>query len=338
MNNSRIFFPFSMTAAIALAVCACTSAPSATDADDAQQDATVGAVSSEQTDSAAALVDQRLADAVPSWDPATVARAVDRPWTLRSDQGMQMAAALFDRTLSFDQRLPSGRLFYTDAERTAGLQLDELRGFFKFTRHMPASTEQPPAKTEQAGAPGATSEQGAQEVSFSSENAKAALMSLVLQFGVPQSELDTPYDADFAQSPDGKTTELFAHHVRVERKVNGIKVDGSRVMATFTLSGTPFRVECNWHPFVLTGGEVRTRARVLEDLNQQLAADLKNPTTSAIEAELRYVLQPNGEFEPVLAVWFWTDEARLQAPVLRRYSLIRGLLSESEGVEPGVDR
>lgn len=130
--------------------------------------------------------------------------------------------------------------------------------------------------------------------------------------------------------PDGIISErtVTGRHVRIFREVNGIRVWGSRLMATYNLDGKPFRVEANWPPFNLSkkANDLLERDSAVKELAEKIVQEyLSLDNIKEMDSQLVYKYDKyNYVYEPVVFVSIrpTNDE---NGPHVIEYSLIEGL-------------
>lgn len=241
--------------------------------------------------------------AAPSEDPATTAalQSLDTLGVNWDEQelGLVPASALvtpdFARPealalhftpapLHFLERRANGRDVFRDGTDDITVKVDASQGYWKIIRN------------DLAASPGRALEPA--EVS-------AHVEELIAAFGLPADQIGPVTDSPLvSQSPESGRT-VIGHTLYLPRMINGHRVLGSYVLATYTGDGEVSRAEVRWPAFNLEVVDgLATPDEAAGRLAEALAEPFAVPTaTPRLESELAYELNEQGNYEPVLRVW-----------------------------------
>jgi hypothetical protein len=264
-----------------------------------------------------------LETAVPEWDKTALARApIPSSSGPQLEKPLEVASSLSRESFEYVETRPNGRAVYKNASRDVTVKVDPGRGYWKLIAPPP-----PPGT-------GATV--------FSLQDAEQETLRLYGEFGLPVEQGGAVIVTDIGRMTSDGARAVVARHVRIHREVNGLRVTGSRLMATYGLDGTPFRVEVRWPDFALKpADQLRDRDQVLSDLATFLGRLLeRGQSMSEVLAELNYRFDENTrEFEPVVSISPVRSEAQEEGPLETfEYSLIDGLPSTPDAIGEEAER
>jgi len=197
---------------------------------------------------------------IPNWDNniLSIPPNVSQESFFKSKDPTSLAAGMSKNSMKFSRETLSGKTVLTTDDKQEAIMVREETGFWKYIT--------PPPTIKKTS------------VHFSDEEALKKTRALFSSFKMPDRET-VGYVAtgvgEAALGPDRVLSKpkVSARHVRLFREVNGIRVFGSRLMVTYALDGTPFRVEASWPPFKLTqkASKPIARGNAINDLSQTLA-------------------------------------------------------------------
>lgn len=245
--------------------------------------------------------------ALPSWDVAVLANgAAPSRRGAAFDRPIELAQAVKGAPLSFlPAETDDNNILYRNADRTVTVRTDRYRGFWSMVASVPEIV-------------GVTS--------FSLAHAAAATQKLFESFELPPEQAGAVVQTNVGVRSGDGSHRVVARHVRIHRKVNGYRVMGSHVMATFGLDGTPFRVVLSWPDFKPAPvGKLRSREQAASDLTELVATRLVGGQyLTDLHAELSYQAHTSDRIlVPTLRLSF-VDPSRPHEPELIEYSLAAG--------------
>jgi hypothetical protein len=149
--------------------------------------------------------------------------------------------------------------------------------------------------------------------------------------GLPEEERDSLYSTGIGVADIGPGGEKYegrtvARHVRVTRKINGIRAIDSEFTCEYMLNGRLIYFKVRWPSFKLPENDgmkspEEARAAIAKRLcdSKSELEDIKNG-----HSELVYRYRKGGYHEPVLEVTF--DNAKGETAIFYEYSLLTGFL------------
>lgn len=267
-----------------------------------------------------------LNEKIPQWDEeiiSSVPKNVSEESFFKSTDTLNLAGHIATRELHLQRRLPSGKTLYKDSGNKEMVLSNPEIGFWKFISPQPAGSENIKS-------------------TFSEADALSATESLFEQFKLPANEkfgyiATSVGEADMG--PDGivSKAKATARHARLYREVNGIRVWGSKIMATYTLDGKAFRLGIKWPPFNLSSSisKIQSREIAVNAITKKMGEMYKSQDLiSDVETQLVYMFNEDDlTFDPTILVQITPENPQNGLGVIR-YSLTEGLYKPKPKNEP----
>lgn len=299
-----------------VALACSTGAPEVTDSGNAVERQGLS-TSSDVSGSSLALARSMVERSLPEWTPSAI---VNTPSPSRAgpafERPREMAQGLVSERLEYAESRMNGRDVYRDARGRVTVKADAGRGYWKMISPVP----------------GAEARLGG----FSLSDAEAAARQVFDAFALPPEEAGAVYARDIAVRFSEEEVVIDSRHVRIEPKVNGLRVPDSQLMVTYGLDGTPFRVEVRWPPFRLKPvSSLKPRAQAAEAIAQAVAQAMDaGRKVDKVVSQLVYDFDEEEKtFEPVVKVGLVGPEtATLRGPL--EYSLVSGLRTSERSPDP----
>jgi len=259
--------------------------------------------------------EEALQDAVPKWDAAVVESVPQEAAksSVITETPLDLLPLVSDVQLSYVGKAKSGKEIYSNASGNAALKIEAAIGYWKFVT--------PPIPAEVADSDKLTD-----------DGALGLADSLFAQLGLPEAERGDYVAVGVGEAdmgPDGMAGKAHAtaRHVRLFREINGLRVWGSHLMATYDLTGKLFRLELRWPTFKLPENvELIDREQAISEIAAKLAEESPAPEESLeVRTELMYAFDEEAAvFSPTLFIYRFVKGEPL--PSVRKYSLVDGLV------------
>ncbi|MGA1839649.1 MAG: hypothetical protein ACMUIU_03405 [bacterium] len=255
---------------------------------------------------------------IPYWDVNTINNVpeeikqgsfkIDHPIELYTEITQEVSDGLI-----FYNKRKNGRIVYQDTNRAITVKYDLNNGYWKMIMPPQIVPEEVDSLTDSQAL-------GLTEVIYKNIGLQQVEKGNCITTSVGEQDV----------APDGTEmpAKVIARHTRIWREVNGIPVLGSRLMATYTLDGKPFRVEIRWPQFILNeSSSVKNRVQVLKELPREIKSQLgKIQDIADIQASMVYACSSETlEYEPAifLEVQF-EDESTIHEIIYSLYPINEG--------------
>jgi len=239
---------------------------------------------------------------------------------------LNLAQYLTSTELVHESVTYSGKNIYKDVGNREMIMYDSSVGFWKYISPPPVDYQEV-------------------ETTFSDEDALIATEELFEQFGLPLNEKAGHTATAVGESDmgsDGIVSQAreIARHVRLYREVNGLRVWGSKMMATYTLDGRVFRIGVDWPPFKVVSNidKAVDRETAIKDLAKTLG-DSYTDVSQILEmkAQIVYLLDKNVRaYDPTVLVHIRPTNEENGISIYR-YSLTRGMYNEESAADATID-
>lgn len=169
------------------------------------------------------------------------------------------------------------------------------------------------------------------EGTFTKNQAEAHAEQIFHSLGLPESERGSVKNVNVGGAGRKTSIRADARHVRIHRKINGIRVMDSHLMMTYEMDGTPFRMEVRWPIFALDESkQLISRTHAIGDLKEEILTRYgKAESISNILTRMYYWYNEDSRlFEPTVIVGIVYDDGYVSPSVIK-YSLVRGILDGS---------
>ena len=257
----------------------------------------------------------KVAAVVPDWSStiASVPKDISVNPFFKEDEMQRLTSLVSKSTLIFQKNTVTGKSIYSSADKTEAIMVREETGFWKYVTPPPEKVMDP--------------------ADFSDGEALTATNQLFDAFSLPAFEKSTDYVATGVAETmklPGKgvaSPKVVARHVRLFRRINGIRVWDSRFMATYSMDGRLFRIEANWPPFKLSEkiDNLISRDKAVADLGVTAVKQYgKLENIEELTSELVYKYdEENLVYEPVVFL-FVRPTYEADGPAVFEYSLVNG--------------